>query len=546
MAAGDGKSDANIPYGIIRINDVSRAKTMLEEAVVSLSPDHNSSATEYDYQIRKLPSGNLMETLFGKAFNAITENYAVILKEYLILANTPADLKHLINAFYTQKTLDDNYNFQTFSENISDKSNMILYCNIRKSIPDIAGIFNPMLSDYIQTNKHVFQNLEGLAVQFSFINDMFFTNAYLKFNPDYREVNPSNWIAEVDARITGKPHLVRDHRSGKRNIIVFDELNTMYLIDHQGAVKWKIPLIQQPVSEVFMVDVFKNRKIQFLFNTPEYLYMIDIDGNYVADFPVKLPVRTTNSIAVFDYDKLKDYRIMFAGADNRIYNFDTRGNQVDGWNKPHVNQIITVPIQHIAADGKDFIVATDEKGVVYIYNRRGEVRITPEKSLQKAPNSIFYANKTNSKGALLTTDRQGNLCYLGLNGKISKTSFGDFSEGHYFLYTDFNNDNSFDFLFLDNSRLVVFDRMQKSITEQTLSESLLPNVVLFDMAGKNKTIGVVGKETGKVYLFDQGGAFEPSGYISGQTPFAAGSLNNDTFTNLVICEENKVFSYRLD
>jgi len=318
------------------------------------------------------------------------------------------------------------------------------------------------------------------------------------------------------------------------------------MIDHEGRIKWKIPLMQQPISDVFMVDAYKNRKIQYLFNTTDYLYLIDLNGNYVGDFPVKLAVSATNGISVLDYDKLKDYRILFTGEDNRIYNYGIDGKQVDGWVKPHVNHKVTAPMEYLAEAGRDYIIATDETGMVYIFNRRGETRITPKRSPNKAANSKFHINKTNSKGLLLSTDRQGRLFYLDTGGAISETDFGSFTNRHGFLYADFDNDNDFDFVFRDTNRLVVFDRKQNVLLEQTFPEKLMEFTGLFEIPGRGTVIGVIGEESGKVFLFDKAGPFEPLSYISGKTFFTTGSLNNDDHINLIICESSKVFNYLLN
>jgi hypothetical protein len=108
-------------------------------------------------------------------------------------------------------------------------------------------------------------------------------------------MNPSNWEVELDAQLYGKPWFIRNHHTGKLNVVAFDKLSNMYLIDHNGMIQWKIPLMEEPISPVYPVDYYKNGKIQYLFNTKNYLYLIDLNGNYVADYPVKLITNATIS-----------------------------------------------------------------------------------------------------------------------------------------------------------------------------------------------------------------------------------------------------------
>lgn len=531
---------------VLRLMEADKAAGLLEN--LSQEAARKKGAPQFilehnEYRIMKFPDGDFLSVLFGPVFAPVNQNYFTVLKEYLLMANSPEILKGILNTFYLGKTLDENYNFQSFSDNISDRSNILCYLNIRKSLPQISSFLNSGPGDFVDRNPDVVKNFEGLAVQFSYVNRMFFTNLYLKFNPEYRETNISNWECETDAPIAGQPWLIRDHRSGKLKVIVFDRMNTMYMIDHTGQVKWKIPLMEAPVSDVYQVDYYRNRKIQYLFNTTNYLYLIDLNGNYVADYPVKLPSAATNGISVFDYDKLKDYRILVACEDNRIYNFTIGGQQVDGWNKPTVNHPVKEPVEHLVSGRKDYILITDETGEVYVMNRRGERRIDPESKVKKAEYSKFYPNNTNSKGDILFTDPGGRLCYLDASGQLQTTDFGSFSGDHVFRYKDFDGDNSFDFIFLDQNFLAVFNRMKDTVMATSV-ESPAPGFISFFEGQNNRTVlGLVSEETGRVSLFTAEGPYDPATYITGRSPFVTGSLNNDGHLNLIICEGNKVMNY---
>ena len=183
-------------------------------------------------------------------------------------------------------------------------------------------------------NKDILQKFEGMAMQFSYINQMFYTNIYLKYNPGYKEVNALSWEYELEGNLFKGPFLIENHRNNKLNVIAFDDLSNMYLIDHLGQLKWKLPLIEKPMSDIFMVDYYKNGKFQYLFNTENYLYLVDLNGNYVADFPAKLAASATGPLNVFDYNDDKEYRIVIPLNDNKIYNFDINNNvPIEGWNK---------------------------------------------------------------------------------------------------------------------------------------------------------------------------------------------------------------------
>ncbi|MDV7396624.1 hypothetical protein RZS08_34830, partial [Arthrospira platensis SPKY1] len=104
---------------------------------------------------------------------------------------------------------------------------------------------------------------------------------------------------------------------------------------------------------------------------------------------------------------------------------------------------------------------TDSRGELRIVDRRGMPRISPRGELRKSKHAAFYINQTNSKGVLLTTERTGRLLYISAAGLLSTTDFGTYSEDHFFLYEDFTQNRSRDFIYLDGNTLQIFDRFKK-------------------------------------------------------------------------------------
>ena len=79
-----------------------------------------------------------------------------------------------------------------------------------------------------------------------------------------------------------------------------DDRHTVYLINDVGRVLWKLPLGQQINSEVYQVDLFKNGKLQYLFSTPDKMYLIDRNGNAAGRFPVAFKGKCEQGISVYD------------------------------------------------------------------------------------------------------------------------------------------------------------------------------------------------------------------------------------------------------
>ena len=107
---------------------------------------------------------------------------------------------------------------------------------------------------------------------------------------------------------------------------------------------WKAAIREKITGDIFMIDYYRNGKLQLLFAGRDYLHLVDRNGNYVDKYPVKMRSPASNALAVFDYENKKDYRLFVAGDDRRIYVYDRSGTPVRGWNLFTTRGRVTDPV----------------------------------------------------------------------------------------------------------------------------------------------------------------------------------------------------------
>jgi len=541
--AGSGDDFKTKAFAVIHLaNGEQSKKAFIKAAKASGSKNEK---TYRAYKLRKINDAGFLTALFGTLFSDITANWFTFIEDYVVFANSSGSLEEFIRLFETGKTLDLNENFKTFSDNISTKSNLLVYIKPASALPFVGLFTDESLAKKFKKYQGNFRDIQGMVLQYSSADEKFYTSFFMKHNKLAKEENLALWKVELDDRISGKPALVWDHRTKTYSTVVFDELSNMYLINAGGQVRWKKRIDGPPLSEIFEVDCFKNGKTQYLFNTKDFVYLIDRNGDFVQGYPIKLNPSATNGLSLFDYQKNKDYRIMIAQADKKIYNYTISGKKVKGWGKPKTKDIVKEPVYRIVANGKDYIIISDISNNVLVVNRRGNKRFNLKENLKKARNSAFYPNKTNSKGILITTDKQGQLVYITSSGTLNRTSFGIFSPLHYFLYADFNGNDSYDFLFLDGKDLKVFDKFKKVLFHYTFATDIDEKPVLFDLGRKRKALGVVSSSEKAIYLFDQNGHTIISRGLVGETPFTVGSVENNNELNLITASGNVLYNYRI-
>lgn len=537
-------SFTNNSWLVVKMPDKKSATTNLKR--IALNTGNTKSTWYNDYEINKINGTTFIPDVFGEAFSVIKNNYYTFIGNYAVFANSENALIRLISYFETGKTLDLNDNFKTFSDNISSQSNLLVYIKPAELIGRLSEYFSSNAVKELRVNEKVVNSFSGLALYISAGTPLMFTNFYLKYSDVYHEENLALWKVHIDDDIVWGPYLVSDHQTNSQNIIIFDKRGSMYLINSDGSILWKKKLDDIPISNIFQIDYYKNGKIQYLFNTPDYIYLIDKLGRSVTGYPKKLHFKATNGVVVLDYLNNKDYRLLIAQSDKRIYNYSIKGKEIKGWKPPHTQDIVVEPITRLVANKKDYIIISDIENGIKIVNRKGNNRINLSGSFKKAKNSGYYVNHTNSKGIILTTDEKGRLVYISSSGKLNYTDFGNFSEGHFFLYEDFNGDSSKDFIFIDGNYLTVFDRFKNELFSYHFGSEITIKPSFFNLGSRQRVLGVVADKERTIYLFDNKGNIIISKGLVGETPFTVGNLEGDNKINLVSAAGNMLYNYRLN
>jgi hypothetical protein len=529
-------------FAIIKAKDIQEYKRRW--GLIQLKVRGSGLVKRYKgLEIYRINAKKIAEILLGTPFKAIQNFNYFFLNGFMIVANSANSLESYIDLYQSGKTLDLNDNYKSFIDNINKQSNFYLYFNIRNGFNLLKKYVSADLFKQLNSKEINFTNFHAAGLQISNIGDNLFTNIYLKYNAEIIEENRSVWKASLDDDIKGRPFAVKNHRNNTYNIVSFDKNNNMYLFDTDGNRLWKKSISENIQSPVYVVDYYKNGKYQYLFNTKNYLHLIDLLGRNVIGYPRKLRSPATNAIAVFDYEKKKNYRIVVAGSDKKIYNYNIKGNEVSGWTKSQTLNIVNEKMQHLRVNKKDYILTSDKAGRVKIVNRLGKERIPLKRQFVKAPQSDFYVNQTNKKGLFITTNKDGVLTYVAKNGKISETSFGTFTKKHFFLYEDYNKDGHKDFIYLDENKLRVYDRFKKPIFTYDFKSAINQKPSFYNLSGSESLLGIVSHDSQEIFLFNKRGEVIISKGLIGETPFIIQRIKNNRELNLIVGSGSSLYNY---
>jgi len=544
-------SDNNQIYHYLAVNTIDKKTTAerMLELTGKINPQKKINENLYKgYDIQQLEINNLLENFFGLSAFFISRNYYTIMSDYIVFSNSPDALMHLIDKFILKQTIENNTVYNNFAENFSDKTSLYLYFNYAYFLNQLKYIVQPVYKNSLEKNNKTFGNFQSFGLQLIPEKELYYMTVCFDYKRAYlKKPAIAQWQVELDTIAASKPIVVKNISSKKNDILIADASNQLYLIDNAGQILWKRKLKEKLISHIYQIDFYDNGKLQYLFNTENYIYLIDRNSKDVDTYPVKLKSKATNGMLVVYYPDIKDYRIYLACENKKVYCMNKEAISVEGWQFKHSENLIIKPIQYFSISKTEYLVFTDTKGRLYITDRRGNEKFKMNKNLKLSLNNRIFETKgnTNHEHYLVFTKETGEINMLHLpDGAIKNIKIRDFSSGHYFLHTDINNDKSKDYVFIDQTTLEIYNSSLKLIYSQQLKNPLITEPLLINDSEKIMKFGIINEtdEQLTVYSYLHNSVFIHE-QIQGNSYWVSSSLQNNHQTNIIIVKNRFLTNY---
>lgn len=488
---------------------------------------------------------NFLKILVGELADFTELNYFTYYKNYIIFGESNDEVRKYAETIYRKKTLEYNSDYKKFEKSLTSKTNVFYYTNNNFSASTQINLLKSDYQKIYNKNLNLFKNFQFVTVQFAFEKDnIFSTNINLSYNNKLSNNGLTTWETELNNNVYTKPFFFINHYTFDKEIFVSDNKNIVYLIDKQGKIIWKKKINEPIVGDIFMTDVFSNKKYQITFCTSNYILTLDRNGEPVTEKTIKLKDSTIVGLTIVDYDNNRDYRYFVPCSNNQVYLYDNDLKPVTAWNIPKTSSPIVSKINYFVDNGKDYIVFAD-KNKIHILNRKGEERISVSTNFSLPNTTDFYfQEKTgDTKASFITTDASGNIITIFMNGTISSKKLITVSANHNFVCSDINGDRKLDFILTDGKSIFVFDNSGKDIFSYTFDGNIYNKPIVLKFSSKNIKIGVTIKNKSQVYLFNIDGTIVENFPIQGNSLFSVGFLSSKDNFNLVVGNNNYLYNY---
>ncbi len=524
----------NNSFAIFKSKNIAQAKKSLQAISKMIDKKNNAVTKEESYNghaIGFIRLNGVIPSLFGETFNKVNKMYYTDIEDYIVIANQASALRTFIDEYKSGLLLHKTELFKEAMKNYPLEANHFFFVR-----PPLAGqIFKSMANSewkkYSDQYKDIFSGVSSIGFQVTAGDTMAKVTSVINFSSNKSAEGVDLIFAvETDTIVSMKPLVTTDPIAKSRQLIFQDDAFNIYLTDNSGNILWKQPVEGRIMGEIFEIDLFKNNSRQFLFNTAEYLYLFDTQGSPVGNYPIRLPTAATNGLAVFDFDKNRDFKIYVACDNRRIYAYLPSGKPLPGWNFQNTLDQVLDPVRSIEVNGKHILLITDQTGKVAFVNRYGEQGIPIGSEFAQARNSGIY--KTGS-GSLVTTDAEGNIIEIRPDGSINSLPLKTVSPEHGFLYADADGNKEPDYIFLDGKELIAYNSQLALIFRLEFDSPMNGPIQLLSIKNGEPVMGVRSESSDKTWLIKMDGKIYSGFPVKGSTPLLIDELNMDGHKHLI-------------
>jgi len=539
---------------VLKLNSKSKGEAKIREMLQKLQKQNNSfvAKTYYpdkdvSYKIYNGFTNNVIKDFFSPFLPKVPGKYLAFYDNNLIIADATSLIEQFIYANMLNKTLNYSKTHQAFLNNFSSRENFFAFCESAHLSSLLGKTFEPLLSDLEEEQKEALNNFYGLGIQLSGTGKMIYSTIYLQYMPA-RESEPRTiWQSLLDSTVYTKPVLVKNHYTQEREVIVQDNADNLYLLSNSGRMLWKKPLDSPILSDIIQVDYYRNNKLQYLFNTRNSIYLLDRNGNNVANFPVRLPSPATNGVAIFDYNNNQNYRLFLACENRKIYLYNKAGNIISGWTFDKTEGKVSLPIQHFRSNGKDYIAFADNKRN-YICDRKGNIRVKLKTEFIRSSHSpYFIENKNSANDCLITTNNTGQLMRINLaNGQVKEQELHEVYGKHALSLFQMNGQTHY--MLTEENRVSCYTKDGDEVFERKFNNTINLKTDLYQFSSNNTKFGVSETESGDIYLLNSNGKIYKGFPLKGFSRFSIGFLkSSSTRFNLIVGGSNNyIFNYQVE
>ncbi|MHC2992838.1 hypothetical protein OB13_15080 [Pontibacter sp. HJ8] len=500
-----------------RMGDAARTNKLVAalSEQVNQAGDQKAYTEKYgNHTLQLLDVEELPARLFGNLFAGFEQSYVVQIDNYLLFSPEIATLRALIDDIASGEVWGRSVAQKEFLEETLQEANFSLYLNTVNAWYVLNRYLQEENREDLLQSSSLIRRFNQVSLQFAKTENQYYTS-FLFRRQDRTAANGEGGFEEEAAipfahRLQSQPFPIQNAVDRSREVVVQDSLHILHNITANGSRGWVDTLGSQVRGTIHQVELGSDKKLRYVFATSNRIHAIDNQGKNLENFPFNIgdTVRIQR-LAVFDYEKNRDYRLLVDDALGNLYMYDTRGNAVPGWQPRRMDYRLAATPQHLRVGGRDVILALLENGYIYALNTKGETYPGFPFSLRVPITSEGVAKVgADLRRSLVTVvTRYGEVVEFNLLGEVRKREqLPRPSKSAMFDLVPEASGKSFIIVRQDQGKVAAFDQDKKQLFEKNFVTSAPKLVQYFHFGGGNQVYAITETGPQKTYLYSANAA----------------------------------------
>ncbi len=171
----------------IQANDIDKAKAgfdKIAQRIKKRSPAKFKSIEYRNFEIKYLEIKGFFKLFLGKLFKNLEKPYITYIEDFMVISNSEATLKQIIDDYLTGHTLSHDEKFMDFKDNFEGKSNLSVFLQMPKIYTNLYNFSNAETKKSIKENRDLILSFNNIGIQMVSEGDLFKTLIIATHDPD--------------------------------------------------------------------------------------------------------------------------------------------------------------------------------------------------------------------------------------------------------------------------------------------------------------------------------------------------------------------------
>lgn len=530
-------------FVLLKVADGDKAEALLPELAFA---EGDSSVINYQMFSLYHLKGDAVNSFFGSR-RQWPETWFTLLGEYALFSNSRAGVERWLDQYVIGNTLSKDARFLKTILELPVTANGFVAFESSKAWQQLSAWLDPDKLKNLAVNP---LGMDVFAATLRKKGNIFQMEIATRRSAAFSSRSAASvlWRVPLEAPLAGAPFTFYHPATREHLIFAQDAGRQLYLISRSGRVLWKKPFTELINSEVQAIDLRNDGDVQLAFSTRTGIHLLNVDGEEMPGYPIRLLVPATNGVKVVDFFKSHDYSYFIACENGKAYGFNEDGLPLEGWRPRDSVGIVTHPMQHFQAQGMDFLVFLNDQPALRVFRRNGEPRfgeVLLEGKFISPPG--WQVSRQSSR--IVACNDQGRAWVVNLSGGAFGLALkaGNSTDTR-FLFEDVVGDNRKDYIVLSSQDLAVYSYQGSKFVRSATHRFANRQEDVFGLHWQNAPkalIGTVDPVRNQIHLLDGTGKLLPQFPLAGDTRFQVVDLLGDGKPVLIVGLNEEVYAYLL-